>query len=979
MKQKLTFLFFILILGITLSAQHISVESFRMLENDMDARVNHPKRDQNGEVAALIKVITTETGFSWEAGMLGIVNTEQKVAEIWVYVPPGSQRITIKHPKLGQLRNYAYPIAIEAATVYEMRLTTARIEINILEPEAETQWLVVTSEPDGADVYIENIHKGQTPVQMELNTGTYSYRIEKPLYHSSAGRVTLTTDKRETIDTKLNPNYGYIKVTTTPESGAEITINGNKLQQTTPHTSDRMPAGEYQITVSKSMFHSETRNITIGEGKTEELAITMKPDFGLLRVITNPEPGAEVTINGNRHSSTTPFTTERLRAGDYEIAVTMTMYHPEIKKVTIGDGKTTEVVFDLRPSFGEVSVTTKPETGAEVLVNSISTGKKTPCNLDRLPTGQHQITVRKEWYQPKTIAVDITDGLSDHFEIEMEPTFGILNVTAEHDAQIFVNDDRKATAQWDGRLIAGWYTVEARKDKYHSDQKRVEIKLAETQNLSLHPKPMTGAIKIQTTPFDAAITINGKDHGKTPNTIRDMLIGEYTIVLTKQGYAAVTHNVTIVENETAEINETLPAGMSVTITSEPAGAELYINNQKVGNTPYTDEFSFGDHNIKLVNRSKTLEETINVKQDGQNRFSFDVAEIVVVTIESKPTGAELFINNEKIGTTPYSGELRLGNHLIKLVNNTKIIEETISLKQNGLSSFIYDVEEFNNPFKNLMVFVKGGSFEMGCKNEPGCQRNAKPKHTVQLSDFYISKYEVTVEQFKQFIDDTKYVTEAERSGYSTAWHKNVLKKVDGVYWKHNEFGNLRPEKDYNHPIIHVSWEDAMEFCKWLSLKTGKNYRLPTEAEWEYAARGGQYNRGFQYSGSHGPDDVAWYWRNSGDKYLSRTHDIQEIRRNNSKSHPVGQLKPNELGLYDMIGNVWEICYDWYDPRYYKNSPTKNPKGPSSGQFRVARGGSHLDGTLGLSVFYRPSEDPEMHNLTLCALNVGFRVVREVDN
>jgi hypothetical protein len=120
-------------------SQHISVESFRMLENDMDARVNYPKRDQNGEMAALIKVITTQTGFSWEAGMLGIVTTEQKVAEIWVYVPPGSQRITVKHPRLGQLRNYAYPMPIESATVYEMRLVTGRVETTVIPAELESQ------------------------------------------------------------------------------------------------------------------------------------------------------------------------------------------------------------------------------------------------------------------------------------------------------------------------------------------------------------------------------------------------------------------------------------------------------------------------------------------------------------------------------------------------------------------------------------------------------------------------------------------------------------------------------------------------------------------------------------------------------------------------------------------------------------------------------------------------------------------------
>jgi formylglycine-generating enzyme required for sulfatase activity len=838
-----------------LSSQHISVESFRMLENDMDARVHHPKRDQNGELSAIIKVVTTETGFAWDGGTLGIVDAVRKTGEYWLYIPRGAQRITISHDRLGVLRNYAYPIPIEAAIVYEMRLTTARIETTIIEPVAETQWLVVTSEPDGADVYIDNIHKGQTPVQMELNTGTYSYRIEKTLYHPYAGRVTLTKEKRETIDAKLNPNYGYIKVTTTPESGAEITLNGNKLQQTSPHTTNRMPAGEYQITVSKSMFHSETRNVNIGEGKTEELAITMKPDFGLLRVITNPEPGAEVTINGNPHRSKTPFTTERLRAGNYELSVSLPMYHSETREITIGDGETTEVVFDLRPSFGEVSVTTKPETGAEVLVNGISTGKNTPCELDRLPTGQHQITVRKEWYQPKTIAVDITDGLSDHFEIEMEPTFGILNVTAEHDAQIFVNDDRKASAQWEGRLIAGWYTVEARKDKYHSDQKRVEIKLAETQNLSLHPKPMTGAVRIQTTPFDSDITINGKDHGKTPNTIRDLLIGEYTVVLSKQGHAAVTRNVTVTENETVEIEEDLPAGMTVTITSVPAGAELYINNQKVGITPYTSQLSFGSHRLKLINRSKTLEETIQIAQEGKNAFS-------------------------------------------------------------------YNVTEFNDPFENQMVFVKGGSFTMGCTSEQGgdCLDREKPTRRVTVSDFYMGKYEVTQKQWREIMGTNP-----------------------------SRFSGCD-----NCPVESVSWNDIQEFIRKLNQKTAKRYRLPTEAEWEYAARGGAQSRGYKYSGSNSIRKVAEYDGNI-----------------NKSTKPVGGKKANELGLFDMSGNVWEWCEDdWHSN--YKGAPNDGRAWVDSprGSYRVLRGGSWSNDAQYCRVAYRGSSTPGGRSS-----NYGFRLAQ----
>jgi hypothetical protein len=529
------------------------VESFKKLENDMDARVHHAKQDQNGEVAALIKVVTTETGFAWDGGSLGIVDAVRKTGEYWVYVPRSAQRITISHDKLGVLRNYAYPVPIEAATVYEMRLTTARIETMIIEPEVETQWLVIESDPSKADVYIDNIHKGQTPVQIEMNTGSYSYRIEKPLYHAYAGRVELSSDERETISATLNPNFGFIKINTTPESGAEVTINGNRQSQTTPFTTDRFVSGTYQLTLSKPLYHTETI------------------------------------------------------------------------EVKVKDGETTEVNVNLRANFGTVTINTKPETDAEVLVNDINTGKKTPCDLERLPTGQHQITVRKEWYQPKTIAVNITDGLSDHFEIEMEPTFGVLNVTAGHEAEIFIGDDRKAKSQWEGRLIAGWYTIEARKDKYHTDQKRVEIKLGETQNLSLHPKPKTGTLKIQTTPYDAEITLNGKSYGKTPATIKDLLIGNYELILTLRDHAIQEHKISITENETEEKTVTMSRTVSVSIASNPSGADIFIEGQKMGVTPASIPVAIGKQSVTLKLLPEYLEQTNTIIVTNDNKsFSFDL-------------------------------------------------------------------------------------------------------------------------------------------------------------------------------------------------------------------------------------------------------------------------------------------------------------------------------------------------------------------
>jgi formylglycine-generating enzyme required for sulfatase activity len=186
-----------------------------------------------------------------------------------------------------------------------------------------------------------------------------------------------------------------------------------------------------------------------------------------------------------------------------------------------------------------------------------------------------------------------------------------------------------------------------------------------------------------------------------------------------------------------------------------------------------------------------------------------------------------------------------------------------------------------------MVFIQGGTFSMGCTGEQGedCYDSEKPVHQVTLSNFYIGKYEVTQAQWEAIMGN-----------------------------------NPSSFKGGKQPVEEVSWNEAQEFIKRLNAATGKKYRLPTEAEWEYAARGGNKSRGYKYSGSNNIDEVAWYDNNSG-----------------SKTHPVGTKKANELGIYDMSGNVWEWCNDWYGN--YGSSAQTNPAGASSGSNRVDRGGS----------------------------------------
>ena len=213
-----------------------------------------------------------------------------------------------------------------------------------------------------------------------------------------------------------------------------------------------------------------------------------------------------------------------------------------------------------------------------------------------------------------------------------------------------------------------------------------------------------------------------------------------------------------------------------------------------------------------------------------------------------------------------------------------------------------------------MIRVEGGTFMMG-SNDSEAFENEKPVHQVKLSSYYIGETEVTQE-----------------------------------LWQAVMGSNPSKFKKAKRPVEQVNWEDCQEFIRKLSQMTGRKFRLPTEAEWEFAARGGVMSRSYKYSGGNNVDDVAWYAGNSG-----------------YKAHPVKTKQANELGLYDMSGNVDEWCNDWYGR--YSNGSLTNPTGLEGGTGRVGRGGSWIRSARSCRVSHRNYNDPTYRDS-----NLGLRLV-----
>ena len=236
-----------------------------------------------------------------------------------------------------------------------------------------------------------------------------------------------------------------------------------------------------------------------------------------------------------------------------------------------------------------------------------------------------------------------------------------------------------------------------------------------------------------------------------------------------------------------------------------------------------------------------------------------------------------------------------------------------------------------------MVYVEGGSFEMGATTEQGnaADNNEYPVRTIKVDSYYIGKYEVTQAQWEAVMG-------------TSLEEQRALSTYD--------YGIVGEGTDY--PMYYVNWYEAQEFCDRLSEATGKRYVLPTEAQWEYAARGGNKSKGYKYSGSNDVEEVAWYEGNSYS--LGESHP-------DYGAHRVGTKKANELGIYDMSGNLWEWCSDWYASRYDEKD-TDNPQGPVSGSDRVERGGSWTYYDRGCRVSVRGHAKSSYRGY-----RVGFRV------
>ena len=480
-----------------------------------------------------------------------------------------------------------------------------------------------------------------------------------------------------------------------------------------------------------------------------------------------------------------------------------------------------------------------------------------------------------------------------------------------------------------------------------------------------------GNLIITSTEKNVVVYLDGQRIGEFGTGVfRDIVSGPHMLEVKGQGLywkdeveiaAKDTVQMRVQLNEVGRITYRIPAGAEARITGEGFSEIIrgggMIENLTVGR--YTAEVTGVDYE----------EETVRLTVTRGANVVFEPYTTGILSVESVPAGASVYIDGTYTGNTPIVlNDIERGNRKIEVTLRSYLAESReVDVAGGRVTTIAVRLEEI--PIPQGFVLVEAGSFQMG---STGGSSNEKPVHRVTITrNLYVSKYEVTHRQYLEFLND---------AGVGSAGSLNGVELIDmddedcavgyrngGFYFK----GSVRAS-EIDTPVIEITWYGATDYCNWLSRKEGlpeaysvggdtvrlnlsaNGYRLPTEAEWEYSARGGKDSEGYAYAGGNTISDVGWYIRNSG-----------------GKTHSVGQKQPNELGLYDMSGNVWEWVWDWYGS--YSSSSQTDPVGPSTGSARVGRGGSWSFGAG-----FRRVADRYYYTPSGSGGYLGFRPVRPIE-
>ncbi len=535
--------------------------------------------------------------------------------------------------------------------------------------------------------------------------------------------------------------------------------------------------------------------------------------------------------------------------------------------------------------------------------------------------GTYGYTAQATLYHPQSGQVTVNDPVNKHeVKIDLRPAFGYIEVPAEGKlagAKVFIDNAYKGTVPFRSeRLASGNHQVRLVRQMYSPVSENVAVKDGETTRFAPALSADFARVTLRVE-GNAEIWVNEERKG-TGTWTGELATGDYKIECRLASHRTATKQLSVqpaLDGQTINLAAPTPIYGRLNVTSTPIDADIYLDGQKVGTTPMMlPKCLIGQHTVKISKAGHSdFAKTIVLAEGATEEIAARLESGKPVVI-SAPEGADIYVDGAKVGATRFEGALAFGSHTAYAMQGGKKSEEkpiNVSMQGGAVPAvtlaFTKNKTFTVNGVSFEMVFVEGGTFQMGSND--GDSRE-KPVHSVTLSDYYIGRTEVTQE-----------------------------------LWQAVMGSNPSDFKGAKNPVNNVSWKNCQEFISKLNRLTGGRFRLPTEAEWEYAARGRKKRRGYKYSGSDDLGSVAWYKENSG-----------------SEVHPVGSKSANELGLYDMSGNVVEWCSDWYGS--YPSSPQTNPTGAFPGSGRVSRGGCWSGDATLCRVAFRDNNSPTFTSIIL---------------
>jgi formylglycine-generating enzyme required for sulfatase activity len=548
----------------------------------------------------------------------------------------------------------------------------------------------------------------------------------------------------------------------------------------------------------------------------------------------------------------------------------------------------------------------------------------------RYKPGVYPYSVEAPLFHTSTGTITILDK-NVQLNVQLEPAAGYIYVSSAPEEGAKVMIDGKLLAQVTPcksvALLSGEHLVQVIKEFHQQGVQKISVDDDKTTNVVFTLQPNFATISAKSL-SNATILVNGQPKGSGSWSGR-LNAGIYTIEAHLDNYKSIKEEVELMEGETRSFDlKLLPITTSLSVNSTPSGAKIVIAGKDYGTTPkMITDLLVGEYNLQLEKEGYVTSMSKITLQEGNGSTVNSILTLGrTVKITTNQMSSSLMIDGVEVGTTPYIGTLSFGTHTISTVQSNQKVEKIITvLSEGGLTAFELNllpipkaIGASRTNIKVDLVFVKGGTFVMGSNGIiPDVQWSSFPSHDVTVGDFYMQTTEMTQ-----------------------------------LLWKSVMGSNPSKFQADDLPVDDVSWNVVQEFILKLNSLSGKKYRLPTEAEWEYAAGGGQYI-GTKFSGTDRDvevPDFGWTTENS-----------------NGVPHPVALKKPNRLGLYDMTGNVWEWCSDWLGD--YQIQDKLNPIGPPSGVRKSNRGGSWKHETRICAVNHRGGYDPGSFNN-----RIGFRLV-----